>query len=282
MTIFMRMTLILIITISTSFARNDSANDDRAHSKKPIYHVYDDVDLIPSTRLDSNKSPKMSIKIVYPKLEADSDNSGVDGFNSAVNETVSQLTIDFKNEVMDNASRQTDLPKELRKNTLSVDYNSSVITANQDHIISVRFRIQSYISGMSHPARRFRVLNYNLDSNEYIELRDLFQPESDYLQLFSDYAQKELARKLPDLAMLQSGSSPNPQNYVIWNLKPNGILITFEEGQVAPSVYGAQTLLIPYAILKNIISQDSLLMKCISKQKCVTKNLLTGGFIDEA
>ncbi|MCW5582533.1 MAG: DUF3298 domain-containing protein [Gammaproteobacteria bacterium] len=69
----------------------------------------------------------------------------------------------------------------------------------------------------------------------------------------------------------------------VWNIKPNGLLITFETGKVAPYIYGPQTVLVPYSALMDVIPPESPIADCIThRSRCLSNNLLTGGFIDEA
>ena len=197
-------------------------------------------------------------------------------------ETVNNEIDDFKNQVKQSQEFQKNLPKNLRKNTLNIDFNASALTGGNDHILSIRLSMQAYIGGMAHPSLKHVVINYNLDTNQKMELSDLFTPESDYLSVLAEYASDLLARRLMDKQMLMEGTRPNPENYKNWNLKPTGLLITFDETQVAPYVNGTQTVLIPYAKLKKIISPQSILAQCIRRKNCVRNHLLTGGFIDEA
>ena len=168
-----------------------------------------------------------------------------------------------------------------KKNNLYLDYAASVITSGDHHLISLRFSIQSYIAGMAHPTHHHRVINYDLDAGDVIELNDLFQANVDYLNVISHYVSQVLSRHLSNQAMLTIGIAPQAENFKNWNIKPNGILFTFDEYQVAPYAEGMQTVLVPYAILKPLMSADSPLLNCVRHPKrCRNSNLLTGGFID--
>jgi hypothetical protein len=136
---------------------------------------------------------------------------------------------------------------------------------------------------MAHPYHHHFVLNYDLNNNEKINLDDLFSPDADYLPVLSSYTSSVLNRRLRDKQMIADGTAPKPENFKNWNIKPNGLLFTFDEYQVAPYVNGAQTVLVPYSILKKMIDPDSLIANCVTnKKRCSRSNVLTGGFIDEA
>ena len=62
-----------------------------------------------------------------------------------------------------------------------------------------------------------------------------------------------------------------------------GLFFTFDAGQVAPRVFGAQTVMVPYKIMTGLLSRDTVIANCVNrKARCLTSHLLTGGFLDEA
>src|SRR5262249_27493363 len=144
-----------------------------------------------------------------------------------------------------------------KNNNLYIDYDASVIKSGSEHIISVRFSLQAYIVGMAHPLHYHRVLNYAIEEGKEINLSDLFAPNANYLQVFSDYCRQVLDKRLANKDMVAQGTLPTLQNYKNWNIKPNGLLITFDEYQVAPYVNGAQMVLIPFTALKDILATES-------------------------
>jgi hypothetical protein len=258
----------------------DAADDDKGLEDNMTFHVYDDVDLVSTLKFEYGK-PRIIIKSVYPQLASETSHEGVESFNDISLQMVKDEISQFRNLVKENASAQNKMNKKTITNNLYIDYNTSYIKPGRDHIISIRFGIQGVISGSNHPYHEYIALNYNLDKNQKIELNDLFLPNSDYLERMSQYAYGVLQRRLPNNRM--GGASPRAENYMTFNIKPNGLLITFNDSQVAPHVFGAQTILIPYAVLSAIISPDSPIAICIDHPtKCRRNNLLTGGFIDEA
>ncbi len=267
--------------LSPLFA-NDLAEDTTGRDDTQVYHVYDNIDLVSTMKFKYGSKPKIMIKYVYPQLEVDSDsaisNAGVDNFNQLVMNLIQKEIADFQQQVSaQNPARQQ------HKNELVIDYDTSVIKADDEHLISIRFSIQQSISGMVHPYHYHRVLNFNLDNNEVITLADLFTPNSDYLDLLSKYSQYALGRRLSDKQMIATGTTATAAHFANWNIKPNGLLITFDDYQVAPYVNGAQTILVPYGVLKEIVAADSPVEYCLNhRRKCASSNLLTGGFIDEA
>lgn len=256
--------------------------DSPVKKLQQVFPIYGDVNLLPTTRILYDK-PRVVIKIIYPKIESISPDENIDAFNQAVTDATATLAGNFKNEVADLKSVQASMNKSELRNNLTVDFDSATINANEAPIISIRFSAQGYVAGMAHPYHRHSVLNYDLESGQKIELADLFRPDVDYLQILSEYSRTVLARKLADKQQMLQGTEPLPENFKNWNIKPYGLMITFDEYQVAPSAYGPKTVLIPYSAIKGLLAKDTALFDCLKHSKrCFRNRLLTGGFMDEA
>lgn len=264
------------IDVFASDAENNSKDETQ------IYHVDEGIDVV-STLKFTYGNHRLVIKAVYPQLQTNIDSEGVDNFNELILNMVQEEREKFIEQVSHSQDVQKKLPKSEIRNNLYIDYDTSVIRPGTSHIISVRFSIQGYMSGMAHPFHYHRVLNYDLENFQKIELQDLFRPDVNYLGFLSDYTRKVLLRRLKNNSMLLGGTTPTEENFKDWNIKSNGILITFDEYQVAPYVNGAQTVLIPYYALKPVASPDSPIFPCVKyRNRCSKAKLLTGGFIDEA
>lgn len=305
--------LLGFILLSTALA-DELDSDDLGKNTKPVYRVYDEVYLVSTIKFDYGKH-KMVIKSVFPQLEKgnanqdteynteldnETENSTVnaanvsneediermnplDLFNRITRDIIQQEVLAFKNQVNKTQKFQNNLPSSRIKNDFYIDYDTSVIKSNKNHIISLRFSMQGYNAGMAHPYHYHRVLNYDLEEKQVIELSDLFLPDSNYLDVLSNYTRGVLSTRLTNKEMVNKGTEATAENFKNWNIKPNGLLITFEEYQVAPYVNGAQTVLVPYSVLKRVISNHSPIAWCVNhKRGCRSNNLLTGGFIDEA
>ncbi|VVC74830.1 Peptidoglycan-N-acetylmuramic acid deacetylase PdaC [Aquicella siphonis] len=258
------------------------ADEDSGLEDSMTFHVYDDVDLVSTLKFEYGR-PRIIIKSVYPQLVSETDHAGVDTFNEMALQYVKDEIALFRERVKDHAEAQKKIPKDKITNNLYIDYNTSYIKSKRDHIISIRFSIQGYVGGTAEPYHTHRVLNYNLDKNQAIELSDLFIPGSNYLEILSRYTRFDLARRLKNSSRIADGTLPVPESFANWNIKPTGIVITFDENRVAPDVYGAQTVLVPYSALSEVIAPDSPVADCIAhRSRCLSNNLLTGGFIDEA
>jgi len=269
-----------LFTTTSLFA--DVTDDDKGLEDNMTFHVYDDVDLVSTLKFEYGK-PRIIIKSVYPQLASETAHDGVDDFNQLALEIVTDEIAQFRNRVKENSPVQKTMDKKTITNNLYIDYNTSYLKPAKDHIISIRFSIQGYIGGDKRPYHHYVTLNYNLDKNQRIALSDLFFADTNYLNTLSTYSYGVLQKRLPDKSKIASGTAPLAENFAAFNLKPNGLLITFNRDQVTSSIFGAQTILIPYSALDQIISPDSPIANCIEHPgKCMRNHLVTGGFIDEA
>ncbi|EKD70335.1 MAG: Endo-1,4-beta-xylanase-like protein [uncultured bacterium] len=279
----MRYIIFIFMIFSLFLSPVFAEDEDSGKEKQKIYHVFNDVDLIPATNIQYDR-PRIVIKSVYPKLESGMPDENIDIFNNQVESVIQNEVSGFKLRVTGNKSIQQTIPKKRIKNDLNVDFDTAIINTSDNPIISIRFTFQQLITGLAHPTHYHRVLNFDFETGAALQLEDLFLPESNYLGVISDYSRLVLSKKLKNHRNnLTVGTAPIADNFKNWNINPSGLRITFDESQVAPYIFGTQTVLIPYSALKDILSPDSPLAKCLKhRRRCLSENLLTGGFMDEA
>lgn len=279
---FTWMQLILLICLS-SFAFAGDEEVDRS----PVYHIYKDIDLIPTTKLEYDR-PRIVIKAIVPKLtqeygEEEDFAESIANYNDYVLELIDEEADAFREQVKANEEYQKSMAKSDIKNDFIIDFDSSLIKPDNEPVLSLRFAIHGVISGMSRSYRKHRVLNYDLANDQTIELADLFLPDSNYLVIIAQNARDILSRRLRDKSRIETGTMATAENFQNWNLTPYGLRITFNQEQVAPYIFGSQTITIPYSALSEVINPASILGKCLKKKrKCFGDKTMTGGFIDEA
>ena len=294
----------IALLVAASWACAQST-DDSPVDNKSTYHISDAIDLVSATDTKYDKS-RIIIKMVFPRLNNSDDSESMnkfddsdtskadatppsstgletDAFNQLITSIINEEITYFKQKVGDAADFQKTVDKTKIRNRMTIDYNSAVINLEEQPLISIRFIIQGYVTGMAHPYHRYRVLNFDVDAGKEIQLAELFKSDSNYLEFIADFAHKELGKQFKDDSMLANGTSPTSQNFANWNFNLNGLRFTFDEATVAPAVNGMQSVLIPYSEMKKLIDPESVLGKCLAhRTRCMRDHLLTGGFIDEA
>jgi hypothetical protein len=114
-------------------------------------------------------------------------------------------------------------------------------------------------AGRAHPYHQHQVFNFDLVNNKELALSDLFKPNADFLQAIAKYSSTKLQDSVneKDKWMLVEGTKPTLKNYKNWNIEADAILITFDEYQVAPHMYGPQEVEIPFEDLKTLLSKQA-------------------------
>jgi hypothetical protein len=197
---------------------------------------------------ESQESPKYSIVVNFPYLEGV---SSADNFNTAVAEFLEKQKAEFLVSVEDNEEwRSQNMPQV--GNDMQVDY---VVTYESPTLISIMFTNSLYIAGAAHPNSWVTSLNFDLITGKPYSLSDMFSSSTPYLETISEYCINELSEQ--ETLQMPEGAQPEEMNYSHWNITGQGIRITFNPYQVAPYAAGIPQVLVPYEVLKPILSPDS-------------------------
>jgi hypothetical protein len=193
--------------------------------------------------------PKATIEITRPIL-AGAPAAQIDAFNKAADGIIAKAVEDFKTGLleMESAGIPDNAPADLPTSTIDVSYESVTAT---NSLLSLRFGVGFYVRGAAHPGGYYVTLNYDVKAAKVLALADLFQPGARYLQVLAGYCIKQLSAK--QVLDFPEGAEPKEENYRNWNIKADGLLISFDSYQVAPYAAGPQEVVVPYTVLKNFI-----------------------------
>jgi hypothetical protein len=193
---------------------------------------------------ETGQSPNYTITSETPTLTG-VDDPRVQTFNSLargiVEKDVSEFRIGLANQ-----------PAEPYTSGSFIDVGYEVLSPPGE-VLSLKFNVAGYSDGAAHPYHYSQTLNFDLEQGREISLDELFQPGSGYLGALSEACKAELSKRDIAFDAFTTGADPTPENYRNWNLTAGGLLITFDEYQVAPYAAGPQTVLIPYAGLASIL-----------------------------
>jgi len=245
-----------------------TAEEAQEHHAVPIS---EGLKLIPKTDQEENKELAYKIDATYPQIAGENLSENAQQFNKAMSELTSAVVQQFKKYVNADKAHMSTLPEDLRKNSLEVDYDLDVVKMKGNTIVSVRLDIEGSQAGRAHPYHNHRVLNFDLETGKVLELNDLFKAKAKYLNAMANYAKQKLDAKLEDKSFIAEGTQPVLNNFRNWNLENDGILITFDEYQVAPYVYGAQEVEVPYEMLKTFVAPGAAIYPCVMDGKVCTE-----------
>ena len=211
-----------------------------------ITPTYTPVEIFQNTLEDAGEDPKYTVEVNYPFIAT------MEGFNQA-SQAIAERIADAFLENLATFPVTTD-PNMMSYSSVNMDYT---VLDNTPELISVYFEISEYYSGAAHPNPFSAVLNYDVRNQKVLALSDLFQPGTDYLSLVSDYAIIDLTSK--EEVTFPEGALPEAENFQIWNLTPDGLLITFDPYLVASYAAGFIKVVVPYDELMGIANPDGVL-----------------------
>lgn len=187
--------------------------------------------------------PEYYINIQYPK---GFDNNEV---NKAIVEFIQSKQNSFMNELPMDAKTPPDAPG---KTALTISY---FVSYESKHALSVRFNVSTNHRGAAHPAHKVFVLNF-IDG-KLINLSDLFQPDSKFLNSIAEVCSKAItAKNISDAHWIEEGTRPSLENYSTWHFTKEGIAIVFNNYQVAAYVYGEQVVDVPLSVISPFLKPD--------------------------
>lgn len=196
---------------------------------------------------EEGQLPKYTISAQTPML-AGTEDPRSQAFNESVSDLVQHEIKYFRKNVL------AQMP--VQPVSSGSSFNASYMVIYQGSgIWSLKFEFSGFADGAAHPYHYSLTYNYDLEQGKRISLEELFPADSDYLSALSSYCIAELSKR--DIGFyggFQQGAEPTPENYRNWNITANGLLVTFDEYQVAPYAAGPQTVTVPYSKLSTLIN----------------------------
>ena len=194
-----------------------------------------------------SKQLRYTIKAKYPQAIGAKD-ARIEKLNQAIRNLITTQVNDFKKDFQASEERMA--------TTGSYLETGYVVNLATNDLVSIYFGLETYFEGAAHGNHNALVFNYDLNSGKMLSLADLFNPNSNYLDLISNYSIKALTKKLspdPDSDWIQKGAGASEENYNNWTITPKGLEVTFDPYQVASYAQGPQEVVIPYSVLKSVI-----------------------------
>lgn len=210
--------------------------------------LFQQVTLTEESYSENGESPIYTLETNTPVLEGSDDPRALE-FNRQAAGIIEELVADFKS----GFEYLSDTPMSAG----SFFQVTFIQLAPPGDLLSIRFDVDGYSDGAAHPYHLTRVLNFDLEAGQALSLDMLFRPDSDYLTLIADFCSTELATRDIGFELgFSGGAEPLPENYRNWNLTYEGLLITFDEYQVAPYAAGMQQVLVPFDVLENYFTES--------------------------
>ena len=136
------------------------------------------------------------------------------------------------------------------------EYN---IYSRDNRVVSLSFYTEKYIAPSAHPSHSTLVLNYDFNTTKNLELKNIFNKDSDYLNVLSKLCRDHLiiTIKNPDKRMITEGTRPIASNFKKFYITPESLDIVFDEYAVDCYAGGPHTVPIPYSSIQSLIDPKS-------------------------
>lgn len=240
-----------------------SKPEEKSFEKKTPFSVHEEpialtgeVEIVSKQVKESNKKLMYEIAAQYPQLSGGS-NPNFEKFNQLVRGSVMKKVSGFKKDMAPEEGEEP-RPEGSMGSDLSIAYK---VALAQDDLISIQFDVGSYYQGAAHPNSYTEVINYDLKNGRQLKLSDLFKPGAKFLQPIASYCIADLKKQRATGAALtdseiDSGAAPTAKNYESWTITRKGLGINFDAYQVGPYAAGPQFVLVPYAVVKDVINPE--------------------------
>jgi hypothetical protein len=202
----------------------------------------------PKVISETNKKFRYTIKARYPQAIGAARDARLLKLNQELRELTNKGVSEFKADFTE--------PQELIGPTGSYYDSDYWVNLATNDLISLSFGVSTFGEGAAHPNHGTITFNYDLNAGKVLSLSDLFKPNSNYLGVISKYTVAQLKKKFspnPDMDWIESGAGAKEENYKAWSLTRGGLQVTFDPYQVASYAEGEHVVVIPYAVLKNIV-----------------------------
>lgn len=192
------------------------------------------------------------LTVSYPQFLNLGDLNREEAANTAIKSKIETAIGDFKRSVSEDT---TDLPN--AKSEMRIGYE--VVYLNPS-IASIKLSEDTYIEGAAHPLAIIWSFNYSFRDNREITLADIFNQGSDYLSALSELSRESLKNQLKENYAQESvelGTRPQQENFEIFLLSKDRLIVIFNVYQVADYALGPQSVEIPYEKLNRFMSPRS-------------------------
>ena len=137
------------------------------------------------------------------------------------------------------------------KTTLIIGYKT---VYNKDGLVSIKFETEAYTGG-AHPSHTIWTKNFTIPDKKEITYEDVILNDS-MLETLSQYSLDHFQKQNLEYDLFLEGLEAKKENFSVFNLTDESMIIYFNEYQIAPYVAGNFELAIPYSLISPDINAD--------------------------
>ena len=224
-------------------------------------------------RADQGSKFSLNIDVEYPQLKKAKTPQEIK-FNQYVKKQVDAQLLDFSGYLVDRHKER----KSKGEYEINLNYDVEYFSANFASVLMNWNGYSGYLNMNYFPS----TINFDLKEGKAVELKELFESDTKYLEKISELSIEKLKRTclmcpckdgtnagkpLPEgvsdngnvtdgMFNLNEVVSAKEENFGNWSITTEGFKITFNEYQVGPGCIGIIDIVIPFADLQPILRKD--------------------------
>jgi hypothetical protein len=213
----------------------------------------------------TEKKEAYEVEVMYPLFQEE----GSDAVNAIIQDIYRTKITNFiegAKSTFVEAQKYPDAPK-----VPSYYISSFEVVAQTERYVSLLSTEEFYTLGAVHPAHGRLTFIFDKKTKTLVEPPLLFNTTSDYLKILSTLSKasfderKKTTTDAPviDTSSTNNGFDPINSNFSKMLPTPEGLVIYFDEYQIAPYADGPQEVVIPYEKLRDVIDKNGVLGEMI-------------------
>lgn len=240
--LFIMLVIVLIIScigiflIMENFELKDELQEISTSNK--VIAINNNETTLEKKIIKKSNDPRYKVKAYYPYTPYNKLNKAIE---KKINVEIESL--------IEIAKENTVQPNQYY--TIDINYEHY----NYDNYLSYVFYTSTYTGG-AHPNNIIWSISYDIKNNKVINIDDLVEEYPNILQTMSKESRAILKKdkrfnEQADILipMLEDGTTPTKENFRNFAFDSNGLIIFFEQYQVAPYSFGTFEVTIPYSKL---------------------------------
>ena len=225
------LSIIVLLILENMFLRQRTKDNNLNQN---VIAIGNDETFLEKKIINNSSNPNYKIKVYYPYTSYES-------LNKIIDEAIKKIIDEFIATVLENKTLQHQLY------TLNINYDKY----QYKDYLSYVFYISVYTGG-AHPNNTILTISYAKNKDKIITIDDLAKQYPALLNNLSNesrsYFVKDQNFNDNDIKdMLIDGTMPNQNNFKNFAFSEMGLLIFFEQYQIAPYSYGEFEIVIPYS-----------------------------------
>ncbi len=210
-------------------------------------------------RTEKKNKFSLNVDVEYPQFKKAKTSQEIK-FNQYVKNQVDEQIADFNNFLVNEKMKEVKVKNELEFE-INLDYKIEYVSENFTSVLMNWNGYSGYLNMDYFPS----TINYDLKKGKAVELKDIFEPNSEYLEKLSGLAIEELKRTCLSCPSdggkggmfdLTEAVSAKEENFSNWSVTAEGLKITFDEYQVGPGSVGIIHIVIPFDDLQPMLKKD--------------------------